>query len=195
MSKVIFDISMSLDGFMTAANQTLEEPLGEGGLQLHAWAIGDDADARDRKVLEEGIASIGAVIAGRETYDTSLPGWGTDGPTGLARRPVFVVTHRAPAESPEGGVYTFVTDGIASALAQARATAGKKDISVMGGARIGQRYLAAGLVDEILIHLIPVLFGSGTRLFDQLGDAHIQLEALDVVATPLATHLRYRVVK
>lgn len=143
MSKVIFDISMSLDGFMTAANQNLEEPLGEGGLQLHAWAIGDDTDARDRKVLEEGIASIRAVIAGRETYDTSLPGWGVDGPTGLARRPVFVVTHRAPAESPEGGVYTFVTDGIASALVLARATAGKKDISVMGGASIGQQYLAA----------------------------------------------------
>jgi len=195
MSKVIFDISMSLDGFMTAAHQTPQEPLGDGGQQLHDWALGDDADAVGRKILEEGIASIGAVIAGRKTYDDSLPWWGADGPTGPARRPLFVVTHSAPAESPEGGVYTFVTDGIESALAQARVAAGEKDISVMGGASIGQQYIAAGLVDEIQIHLVPVLFGSGTRQFEHLGDTAIQLELLETVATPLATHLRYRVVK
>src|SRR4029453_360750 len=144
MSKVIFDISMSLDGFMTAAHQTPQEPLGDGGQQLHDWALSDDADAVGRKILEEGIASIGAVIAGRKTYDDSLPWWGADGPTGPARRPLFVVTHSAPAEAPEGGVYTFVTDGIEKALAQARGAAGEKDISVMGGASIGQQYIAAG---------------------------------------------------
>ena len=194
MGKVIFDISMSLDGFMTAANQTSEEPLGKGGLQLHDWAL-DDTDAVGRKILQEGIASIGAVIGGRKTYDDSIPWWGADGPTGPARRPLFVVTHKAPAESPEGGVYTFVTDGIERALAQARAVAGEKDISVMGGASIGQQYIAAGLVDEISIHLVPVLFGSGTRMFEHLGAKHIQLEALDTVGTPVATHLRFRVVK
>jgi dihydrofolate reductase len=195
MSKVVFDTSMSLDGFMTAASQTPEEPLGKDGLQLHAWAFGDNADAVGRKIIEEGIASIGAVIAGRKTYDTSLPGWGADGPTGPARRPVFVVTHNVPAESPEGGVYTFMTDGIEDALAHARAVAGEKDISVMGGASIGQHYLAAGLVDEISIHLAPVLFGSGTRMFEHLADEHTQLELVDTVATPVATHLRYRIVK
>jgi len=194
MGKVIFDISMSLDGFMTAANQTSEEPLGKGGLQLHDWAL-DDTDAVGRKILQEGIASIGAVIGGWKTYDDSIPWWGADGPTGPARRPLFVVTHKAPAESPEGGVYTFVTDGIERALAQARAVAGEKDISVMGGASIGQQYIAAGLVDEISIHLVPVLFGSGTRMFEHLGAKHIQLEALDTVGTPVATHLRFRVVK
>jgi len=194
MGRVIFDISMSLDGFMTAANQTSEEPLGKGGLQLHDWAL-DDTDAVGRKILQEGIASIGAVIGGRKTYDDSIPWWGADGPTGPARRPLFVVTHKAPAESPEGGVYTFVTDGIERALAQARAVAGEKDISVMGGASIGQQYIAAGLVDEISIHLVPVLFGSGTRMFEHLGAKHIQLEALDTVGTPVATHLRFRVVK
>jgi dihydrofolate reductase len=147
------------------------------------------------KILQEGIASIGAVIGGRRTYDDSIPWWGADGPTGPARRPLFVVTHTAPAESPEGGVYTFVTDGIESALAQARAVAGEKDISVMGGASIGQQYIAAGLVDEISIHLVPVLFGGGTRMFEHLGAKHIQLEALDTVGTPVATHLRFRVVR
>jgi dihydrofolate reductase len=195
MSKVIFDISMSLDGFMTAANQTPEEPLGDGGQQLHDWGIGDNADAVGRRFIEEGIASIGAVICGRKTYDDSLPWWSADGPTGPARRPLFVVTHQAPAQSPEGGVYTFVTDGIESALAQARAVAGANDISVMGGASIGQQYIAAGLVDEIQLHVAPVLFGRGTRMFECLGDAHIQLEPLEVVTTAPAIHLSYRVVK
>jgi dihydrofolate reductase len=195
MSKVIFDISLSVDGYMTAANQTPAEPLGKGGLQLHDWAFGGDANATGRKMLEEGIASIGAVICGRKTYDDSLPGWGVDGPTGPARRPLFVVTHQAPSESPEGGVYTFVTDGIAGAVAQAKAAADGKDISVMGGANIGQQYLAAGLVDEIQLHVAPVLFNYGTRMFEHLGDAHIQLEALEVIGTPVATHMRFRVVK
>ncbi|HEY7268483.1 MAG TPA: dihydrofolate reductase family protein [Dehalococcoidia bacterium] len=194
MSKVIFDISMSLDGFMTAANRRPEEPVGDGGQQLTAWAM-SDGDAAGRKVLEEGIASIGAALAGRETYDTSLPWWGADGPTGPERRPLFVVTHSAPAKSPEGGVYTFVTDGIESALKQAKAVSGDKDVCVMGGASIGQQYIAAGLVDEISIHLIPVLFKSGTRMFEHLGGEHTQLELLEAVETPLATHLRYRVVK
>lgn len=135
------------------------------------------------------------MIAGRKTYDDSIPWWGANGPTGPTRRPLFVVTHSAPAESPEGGVYTFVTGGIESALAQARTVAGEMDISVMGGANIGQQYIAAGLVDEISIYLVPVPFGGGTRMFEHLGDAHIHRELVDTVATPVATHLRYSVVK
>jgi len=135
-----------------------------------------------------------AVITGRDTYDTSVPSWGPDGPSGPARRPVFVVTHGAPAESPEGGVYTFVTDGIESELEQAREAAGKQDVCVMGGASIGQQYIAAGLVDEISIHLVPVLFGSGTPMFDHLGDEHIHLEVVEVVDTRAAIHTRFRVV-
>jgi dihydrofolate reductase len=193
MSKVVFVISMSLDGFITAANRRPEEPMGDGGLQLVEWAMSDDE--RSRKVLEEGVAEAGAVIAGRETYDTSLPWWGPDGPTGSARRPVFVVTHKAQADAPEGGVYTFVTDGINGALEQARAAAGERTVAVMGGASVGQQFIAAGLVDEIQVHLVPVLFGSGIRMFEHLGDEHIQLEPLQVVETPAAIHLRFRIVK
>jgi dihydrofolate reductase len=193
MSKVVFIISMSLDGFITAANRRPEEPMGDGGLRLVEWAMSDDE--RSRKVLEEGVAEAGAVIAGRETYDTSMPWWGPDGPTGSARRPVFVVTHKASTDAPEGGVYTFVTGGSHSALEQARAVAGGRTVGVMGGASIGQQFIAAGLVDEVQIHLVPVLFGSGTRMFEHLGDEHIQLEPLQVVETPAAIHLRFRIVK
>lgn len=189
MSRVVFDISMSLDGFITASNQTLEEPLGEGGQQLHAWMEDDSG----RRILEEASADLGAVIAGRKTYDDSVPWWGPDGPTGPARRPVFVVTHEAPSDVPADGVYTFVTDGTESALEQATAVAGEQTISVMGGASIGQQYIAAGLVDEIGIHLVPVLLGSGTRMFENLGDEHSQLDLVDVTESASAIHLRFRV--
>lgn len=193
MGKVVFDISMSLDGFMTAANRRPEEPMGDGGERLHEWAFG--GDPRDREVLTGGVASIGAVIAGRRTYDDSVPWWGADGPTGPARVPVFVISHDVPEDTPDGGVYTFVTGGIERALEQAKATAGEKGVTVMGGADTGQQYLRAGLLDELSIHLIPVLFGSGTRMFDHLDDKHIELEPGETIQTPAATHLRYRVVR
>jgi dihydrofolate reductase len=191
MGTVIFDTSMSLDGFMTAANRTAEEPTGAGGERLTEWAMADDE--RNRRFLDDAIGGLGAVIAGRTTYDTSLPWWGEDGPSGPARRPVFVVTHEAPETSPDGGVYQFVTGGIESALERAQAAAEDKVVCVMGGAGTGQQFIAAGLVDEIQIHLIPVLFGSGTRMFENLGDRHISLEPIEVIETPLATHIRYRV--
>ena len=193
MSKVVFDISMSLDGFITASNRRPEEPMGDGGLRLVEWVVGEDEEGRG--YLERSVSELGATICGRETYDTSLPWWGADGPSGPARRPVFVVTHEAPAESPEDGVYTFVTNGIESALEQAKAAAEGKVVTVMGGASIGQQYIAAGLVDELSIHLVPVLFGGGTRMFEHLGDEHIQLETVDVVETPAATHLRFRIAR
>ena len=188
MTKVIFDTTMSLDGFMTAANVRPEEPMGDGGQRLHEWAFSGEDD-RNRRYLEEAIGALGAVIAGRTTYDLSVPWWGADGPTSSARRPVFVVTHEVPAESPEGGVYTFVTDGLESALEQARAAAGDKNVCVMGGASIGQQFIAAGLVDEIQIHLVPVLLGSGTRMFEHLGGDRIELEPTEVIETPAAVHL------
>src|SRR5215208_6689751 len=171
MTKVIFDISMSLDGFVTASNIRPEEPMGDGGHRLHEWAFGED-DC-NRELLAEAMNSIGAVIAGRRTYDFSVAWWGADGPAGPARVPVFVVTHAGPEDAPEGGVYTFVTDGIESVLDEAKAAAGDKTVAVMGGADIGRQYIRAGLIDEI----------------------SIQLESAGVIETPAATHLRFRVVE
>src|SRR5215212_1494707 len=191
MSKVIFDMSMSLDGFVKASNATPEQPLGDGGEKLHEWGFG--GDERDREVLASGVEGSGAIIAGRRTYDDSVRFWGADGPHPPTR--VFVVTHEAPDAVPEGGVYTFVTDGIESTLEQAKAAAGDKNVAVMGGAEVGRQYIAAGLVDEIEVHLVPVLFGAGTRMFEHLGSEHIQLETIEVIETRAATHLRYRIVK
>jgi dihydrofolate reductase len=139
MTKVIFDISMSLDGFVTAANVRPEEPLGDGGQRLHEWAFGDDE--RNRELLEEAVNFVGAVIAGRRTYDLSVPWWGADGPAGPARVPVFVVTHAEPEDAPEGGVYTFVTDRIESTLEQAvhQGRAGRRDFHPPRAGAVWQR--------------------------------------------------------
>ena len=194
MGKVIFDISMSLDGFITGANRTHAEPLGDEGEHLHDWAF-NSQDEYNRSLISQSVSALGAVICGRRTYDDSRPGWGADGPTGSARLPVFVVSHHLPDEVPEGSVYTFVTDGIKSALQKAKKAAGEKNVTVMGGADIGQQYIEAGLVDELSIHLVPVLFGSGTPMFANLGEAHIQLEPVQTIETPEAIHLRLRIVK
>lgn len=188
MTNVVFDTSMSLDGFITAAPRTAAEPLGPGGEVLHEWAF---ADSAGKELLASSVRGLGAVIAGRTTYEHSLPGWRADGPSGAARRPTIVVTHTAPASSPANGVYEFVTDGIEAALTRARAVAGDGDVVVMGGADLGRQYIAAGLLDEISIHLVPVLFGAGTRLFDALRIDHTRLEVRQVIDTPAATHLRY----
>jgi dihydrofolate reductase len=193
MGKVVFDISMSLDGFMRAANPHPEEPLGEGGERLHEWAFG--GDPRDRQILTDGIGATGAVICGRRTYDDSVRWWGADGPTGPVRLPLFVVSHSVARDAPEGGVYTFVTGGIERALEEAKSAASDKNITVMGGAEVGQQYLRAGLIDELSIHLVPVLFGAGTRMFEHLGSEHLPLEIAEVVATAAATHFRFRVLK
>ena len=180
MSKVTFDISLSLDGFMTAANQRPEEPMGDGGQRLVEWAFGEDE--RDRKMLTDGVASIGAVIAGRRTFDDSVPWWGADGPTGAERLPVFVVSHRCPTRRPTGGVYTFVTGGIESALEQAKAAAGegrhgdgrRRDRPAVHRGRAGGRALDPRRAGAL---------GSGTRMFENLGDAQIPLETIATVQT------------
>jgi len=190
MGKVVYDISMSLDGFITAAGQTPLEPMGAGGQRLHDWAFGDDE--RDREVLSTGLAGTGAVITGRRNYTDALPWWGADGPTGPARLPIVVLCHEIPADPPPpGGVYTFVTGGVEQALKQAREAAGDKDVTVMGGAETGRQFLAAGLVDEISIHLVPVVLGGGTPMFT--GGMPVELENIGSLQTAAATHLRFRV--
>jgi dihydrofolate reductase len=191
MSKVRFEISMSLDGYVTASGVRAEEPMGDGGQRLHEWAFG--ADEVGRELLAESQGGVGASIAGRRTYDLSVPWWGADGPGGSARTPTFIVSHSEPEQVPEGGVYTFV-DSPEEALERARAVAGDKDVDVFS-ANIGGQLLRAGLVDEIHVHLVPVLFGAGTRLFEDVGAGHIQLEATRVIERSTATHLRYRVLK
>lgn len=191
MSRVILDMSVSLDGYVTADGVSLEEPMGKGGQKLHEWSFGDDE--RNQQLLEGGVTSQGAVVAGRRTYDTSVEWWGPDGPTGPVRNPVFVVTHEPPADPPEDGVYTFATGGIESALEQATAAADWKNVAVMGGADVGQQFLEAGLVDELSLHVIPVLFGGGTRLFEPFDGDHVDLETESVVETPQAIHLQFDV--
>jgi dihydrofolate reductase len=190
MGIVIFDKSMSLDGFIAGANVRLEAGLGDDGERLHDWVFQDEAG---REMLEREVAMLGAVICGRRTYDMSIPYWGADGPTGSARVPLIVLSHGVPDEVPEGGVYTFVDD-LEAALKEARETAGDKNISVMG-ADVGRQLMNAGVVDEISVHLVPVLFGSGTPIFGDGVDEHVTLEFLGKSESQHATHLRYRVVR
>jgi dihydrofolate reductase len=193
MGNLILVISISVDGFVAGDNVRLEEGMGDNGLLLHDW-LGDTDDERNREIMTRGIGSIGAVITGRRNYDMSIQWWEADGPTGPARKPVFVVSHSKPDQTPENGVYTFA-NGIELALSQAKATAGSKDVSVMGGADIAQQYLRAGLIDQIQLHVVPVLLGSGTRLFEPVGGEPVELEVIEVVPTKVVTHMRYRVVK
>ena len=195
MGKVIFDISMSLDGFITGANARPEAGwggLGDGGERLHDWGF-NSADPRNREIAEALLVTTGAVIVGRTTYNVSIPNWGADGPTGAARVPTVIVSHSVPQDIPHGGVYSFV-DGVEAAFETAKKLAGDKDISTTG-ANVAQQFIKLGLIDEISIHLVPVLFGSGTRLFEGLDSEHIPLETVEVIETAEAIHLRFRVVK
>ena len=134
----------------------------------------------------------GAVITGRVNYEDTLPWRGPDGPTGDLRLPVVVVTHSAPEAVPEGGVYQFAT-GLEEALEVAHEAANGRDVTVMGGARLAQSFLTAGLIDEISLHIVPVLFGQGTRLFEELPDRHWELELVETVPAARAVHVRYAV--
>jgi dihydrofolate reductase len=192
MGKVIYDISMSLDGFITGANVRPEAGLGDGGERLHDWAF-NSSDPRNHELLAKG-ASLGAIISGRHNYELAVPGWEADGPTGPARVTTVVVSHSVPEDIPKGGVYSFA-DGIEAALEKAQKVAGDKDVAIMGGGNIAAQFLKLGLVDEVSIHLVPVVFGSGIRLFEHLDSEHVQLETLEVIETKEATHLRFRVIK
>jgi dihydrofolate reductase len=192
MGKVVFDMSMSLDGFIAAANVRPEAGLGEGGERLHDWGF-NSTDPRNREIAEAWVTT-GAVIVGRTTYDLSILNWGANGPTGAARVPTVVVSHSMPQDIPDGGVYTFV-DSVEAALETAKKAAGDdKDVGIHGG-NVAQQLITLGLVDEIFIHLVPVLFGSGIRLIEGLGGAHVQLETAEMIETKEAIHLRFRVIK
>jgi dihydrofolate reductase len=191
MGKVIFDISMSLDGFITAANARPEAGLGDDGERLHEWGF-SNKEPRNIKVME-WYTRVGANIFGRTGYDHSLLYWGADGPSGAARIPTVIVSHSVPQNVPDGGVYTFV-DGIEAALEAAQKLAGDKDVYVTGGNVAGQ-FLEHGLIDEISLHVSPVLFGSGTRLFGGIIDGQVELEIVEVIQTAEVIHMRFRVVK
>ncbi|HKY53065.1 MAG TPA: dihydrofolate reductase family protein [Anaerolineales bacterium] len=191
MGKVIFDISMSLDGFITAANARPEAGLGDDGERLHDWGF-NSADPRNRAIME-WYARTGANIFGRTGYDHSIINWGADGPTGPARIPTVIVSHSLPNNIPEGGVYTFV-DSVDAALETAKQLAGNNDISMVGS-KIGQQFLKLGLIDAVSLHVVPVLFGSGTPVFGDLNSEHISLEIIEVIQTAEVIHMRFRVVK
>ena len=210
MSNVTCQISISLDGFVAGPNQTLDNPIGEGGMRLHQWALATDTWNRqhgrtagertaDSLVAEEVVQGIGAYVMGRNMFgpgrgawDLGWRGWwGEDPPY---HTPVYVLTNheREPLPMDGGTTFHFVTDGIESALEQARAAAGDNDVSIAGGASTVRQYLAAGLLDELYLHIVPVVLGAGERLLDGVGDP--RLEPVKVVDSPAVTHVKYRVV-
>jgi dihydrofolate reductase len=215
MTKLTFGISMSLDGFIAGPNQTLEEGLGRGGEKLHEWAFAATAwrkshgmsggeNNADSDVIEESLRNTGATVMGRRMFsggqgpwsdDPNANGWWGDEPP--FHHPVFVLTHhvREPLTLQGGTTFTFVNDGIESALEQAKAAAGDKDVLVGGGASVVQQYLKAGLLDEMNIHVAPVFLGDGVRLFENLGPQLREIECIRVIESPAVTHLRYRVVQ
>jgi dihydrofolate reductase len=215
MGKLKLDITMSLDGFVAGPNRTVEEPLGENGERLHDWITGlaswrethghsGGERTADDEVFRASFEATGAVVMGRRMFsggegrwedDPMAAGWwGDDPPFGV---PVFILTHHPrPAETKAGGTaYTFVTDGIEAALEQAQAAAGGKDVLVAGGANVAQQYLEAGLLDELQIHIAPLLLGDGVRLFEDLRPADVKLEVTRAIESPVVTHLTYRVTK
>ena len=206
MSKVVLELSMSLDGFIAGPNDSPENGLGDGGEALFKWYSTGNTDfplpgtdmvfkisRASAEFLRPSWLNIGASVTGRRTFDIAH-GWGGN-PPGGADAPHFVVTHTIPQEWVKpGSPFTFVTDGVESAVRQAKEAAGNKNVDLIG-ASIAQQCLKAGLLDEIQIDLVPVLLGGGVRLFDHLDNAPIELEPLAVVEGLGVTHLRYRVVK
>jgi dihydrofolate reductase len=211
MSKLRFTITMSLDGYVAGPDQSKENPLGVGGEQLHDWIVplkafrethgreGGEVNA-STPIVEGMFENVGASVMGRNMFGGGPGPWGEDPWTGWwgenppYHHPVFVLTHHArdPVEMQGGTTFHFVTDGIESALEQATEAAGAKDIALMGGASAAQQYLAARLVDEMLISIVPVMLGDGARLFDNLNGADLALEQVSSVEAPGVTHIRYR---
>ena len=211
MSTLRFRISMSLDGFVAGPDQSVHDPLGKGGMRLHDWVVPLDVWRRahgmpggevneSSPVVEASTANVGATIMGRNMFgghpgpwDSRRPWNGWWGDTPPFHHPVFVLTHypRPPLELAGGTTFTFVSDGIDAALALAREAAGGRDVALAGGAKAAQQYLAAGLVDEMEISLVPILLGRGERLFERLGDDLHGLTLERTVAAPGVVHLRF----
>ena len=210
MGKVKVSISMSLDGYVAGPDQSEKNPLGIGGEQLHEWVVplrafreahgeeGGEVNA-STPIAKEILGNVGAVIMGRNMFGGGPGPWGDDpwkgwwGDNPPFHTPVFVLTYqaRAPLEMQGGTTFYFVTDGIESALAKAREAAGDKDVSIGGGAAAVQQYLAADLLDEIVVSIVPVMLGSGARLFNNLGDPKPRLEQIEAIDAPGVTHIRY----
>jgi dihydrofolate reductase len=210
MGKFKLNITMSLDGYVAGPEQSLESPLGIGGEELHDWLVplkafreshgeeGGEVNA-STPIAEEILGGVGAVIMGRNMFgggpgawsEDPWKGWWGDDPPFHA--PVFVITShpREPLEMQGGTTFHFVTDGIESALERARAAAGDEIVSLAGGASVANQYLAAGLLDELVISVVPRLLGGGARLFDDLGDPLPELEQVESIAAPGVTHIRY----
>jgi dihydrofolate reductase len=200
MTKLKLSISTSLDGFMAGPNQSRENPLGEGGLALHEWAFaardGDDAEAEYANLWSK---NVGAVIMGRNMFgpirgdwgDEDWRGWWGDDPP--YHTPVFVLTHHArePLEMEGGTTFSFVTEGVEAAFERATEAAAGRDISLGGGASTVQEYLRAGLVDEMAVHVAPVLLGRGERLFDGVPDALDSFECVELTSTPSVAHFTF----
>jgi dihydrofolate reductase len=193
MSKVVVEVSPSVDGYIAGPGVAVGRPFGEAGTRLHRW-MGEDGlppTEADRDALDQMYATTRSVVIGRRMFDVGIDPWGEDGAFGL---PVFVVTNRAGEDLVRGATtFTFVTDGAAHAVELAVVTAGDGDVMVAGGADVIQQCLAAGVVGEIRLHVVPVLLGAGTRLFARPLPDSIELEQTDHVATPLATHLTFRI--
>lgn len=188
MTKVFLNLTMSLDGYVAGKNITEALPMGEGGEELHNWMF-DNKTERDAEVVQQTSATAGAVIVGGNTYNLAIKdGW--DGKTPFDV-PAFVLVKEMPEMVVEG--FTYVLDGIESALEQARKAAGDKNVWVMGGANVAQQYIKAGLLDEIQITIAPMLLGGGVRLFENTGA--VKLRHQSVTQTPAATHIVYEVIK
>lgn len=200
MGNVVAEITMSLDGFVAGPNDRVGRGLGDGGEVLHNWVMGGDwtyqggapfaATGIDKALLDESFRTAGSVVMGRRTFDFTQ-GWGDDPPFHM---PCFVLTRRGQETLVKGDTsFTFVTDGVEKAVEQAKTAAGEHNVSVMGGARAIQECLRARLVDEIALHVAPVLLGAGKRLFDGLAPDLIKLKSTRIIESPFATHMRYRV--
>jgi dihydrofolate reductase len=191
MALVICDMSTSVDGYVTGPNDSRQNPFGDGAVMLHDWMF-DAATDQDRAILQEMLDGVGAIVMGRKSFDKNEGdgGWGDSGPVGDI--PCFVVTHNKPAAS-YPPVFTFVTDGVASAIEQAKHVAGDKVVG-LHGATVMQQALPLGLVDEVRVHVIPVLLGGGTPLFGPL-ESSITLERTNALVTPAATHIMFRVIR
>ncbi|MDW8808453.1 dihydrofolate reductase family protein [Streptomyces scabiei] len=202
MTTVTVDMAISLDGYVAGTDITPGNPGGDGAEPLFAWihelaswrerqGMTGGRENRDSELMRAWFDATGAVVMGRTMYDTGERFWGENPPF---RTPVFVLTHRPrPTLVKEGGTtFTFVTDGIHSALERARAAAGDRNVDIAGGASTVRQYLREDLVDELHLHVVPALLGAGLRLFEDLGARRRDLEPVGVVGTPLATHLRYR---
>lgn len=194
MGRVLLDITTSLDGFVTGPGADLAHGLGVGGDPLHDWIAGERTDG-DREALDRAYSGVGAVLMGRRTFDfvDGPNGWSGDDPDD-ERPPIFVVTSHEPSRIRLGNWgFEFVTDGIHQALKHAQVAAGQRHVMIMGGGHLCRQYLYAGLVDEVRLHLAPIVLGDGTPLFERTTIAPVRLVLRDTVSTPNATHLTYDV--